>query len=414
MTPKASTEAVDETMDTSSKTEGISSNDSQSMTDCDLVTSSISEEDHEPSNLSDESFADEEEESTDWDSLGPQSHFDQEDHGLLPLENIYGIPRLGDPLPVVSEGSTLPDDPNTSPAGDASLLPSASTLEEETHEFHRDMNTTKVAFAAYRKAVLHLVHHQDRKSSTLRDNERMSLVEESAKDYVEYKAQTFHEAVDVAIDFRERGMERKKQRRALGLDLMNGKTEVEDNILSGLALLKQLKEEKAKKERIQKGLKEEKDRRDRNTSCASTTTKTKPSQEAKSRPASKPSRINPKEKVNTPKSKSKPKPPLPPKPKRTTQETIGVPCRKTPPRHPSCIKHTLPKYQYTHEEKDTTSENKENGAPMTYRTTAWIGSLVKWRKLREEHLEKTLRTCGCPDCQGELEVLMARIDIRSR
>jgi len=410
-------------MDTSSKTLQLSSTDSQSMTDCDFVTSSISEEEEiedspSTSNLSDESF-EEDEEPTDWDSLGPPSHIDpssssnqDEDH-VIPLENIiYGIPRLGDPLPVVSEGSTLPDDPNTATAETPSLLQTASTYEEESQEFHRDMNTTKVAFASYRSAVMHLVQHQDRsnKSSSLRDNERMSLVEESAKEHVEQKAQTFHDAREVAIEFRERGMERKKQRRALGMVLMNGKAE-QEGVLSGLSLLKQLKEEKAKEERIQKGLKEEKDRRDRNTSsAAATTTTTKP------RTTLKPSSTKPKAKAIPTKSKpkSKPTPSLPPKPKRTTQETIGVPRRKTPPRHPSCIKDNLPKFKYTPEETDTACDSKDNAAPMTYRTTAWIGSLVQWRKLRQEHLEQTLRTCGCPDCRGELEVLISRIDIRSR
>lgn len=414
-------------MDASSKTQQLSSADPQSMTDCDLVTSSISEEEEiedspSTSNLSDESF-EEDEEPTDWDSLGPPSQIDpssssnqDEDH-VIPLENIYGIPRLGDPLPVVSEGSTLPDDPNTATVETPSLLQTASTYEEESQEFHRDVNTTKVAFASYRSAVMHLVQHQDRsnKSSSLRDNERMSLVEESAKEHVEQKAQTFHDAREVAIEFRERGMERKKQRRALGMVLMNGKTE-QEGVLSGLSLLKQLKEEKAKEERIQKGLKEEKDRRDRNTNSAAATTTTKPSEETKPRTTLKPSSTKPKAKAITTKSKpkSKPKPPLPPKPKRTTQETIGVPRRKTPPRHPSCIKHTLPKLKYTPEETDTACDNKDNAAPMTYRTTAWIGSLVQWRKLRQEHLEQTLRTCGCPDCRGELEVLISRIDIRSR
>ena len=427
MTPKAND--LDETTATTSSTNGTMEEESnKNAPDCDFVTSSISEEDH--SQFSEASYDDEEEEEdnedgegTDWDSLGPASpsqrrrmkgpfleddleEEEEDDASSRPLENIYGIPRLGDPLPVVSEEDSAAasgSGSNTSPSSRRSTTHNAAPsttnggYEDEPNEFHVDMNTTKVAFASYRNAVLHLVQHQDRKSSssspTTRDNERMSHLEDHAKWYVEQKAQTFVEAVPVAMEWREWSMARKA-------GIHNVSVALKERREVGVELIQKLKEEKEKKKRRRVEKKMEEDRRERNTTRKSggvggvLKESTSKSSSTSSKPPSKP---KPKSK------KSTPPPPIvsKPKPKRTTLETIGVPRRKAPSRHPSCIKHTLPKFQPPTKSKN--SKKKEE--PMTYRTTEWIDDLIQWRIARRKHLEETLRTCGCPDCCAELDGL---------
>jgi hypothetical protein len=78
---------------------------------------------------------------------------------------------MSNPLPVVKEGRILRDELGQEQdfvvgGGEYGVSMMNSCSEEEEQEFTREMNTTKIAFSAYRNAVLHLVHHQPSRKST--------------------------------------------------------------------------------------------------------------------------------------------------------------------------------------------------------------------------------------------------------
>jgi hypothetical protein len=318
--------------------------------------------------------------------------------------------------------------------------------QKEQEELHKEMNLNKVAFAAYRTAVLHLVHNQasfpknsfnrknrtrtqtndsdddgnnsnedekdsledmtsgsvetyDEYGSTFDDNDndndttntedeanqRMTMLEEIAKEIVETKARACFEAVIVAQDFVERRDEKRQRRRMLlgGLAGVGG----QDNILAELRKMKDLK--KNKKAAGKASVKTE-----------VTVKKTEVKAKVEVKPSVKKTVTKPSPKVTTHSTK------------KSTPSGPIVRLKKTS-RHPDCIKDTLPKFEYKKETDENDGPDNGVSKPATYRTTSWIQNMVKWRIERNEHEEANLTKCGCPDCLVDLKKMYDKKDASS-
>jgi hypothetical protein len=70
-----------------------------------------------------------------------------------------------------------------------------------------------------------------------------------------------------------------------------------------------------------------------------------------------------------------------------------------------CIRHTLPKFNHVDTTEPDPVKKEGEPTPMKYRTSTWIGNLVKWRKRRQQYIQETLGQCGCRDCLNELNTL---------
>lgn len=280
------------------------------------------------------------------------------------------MPHLGDPLPVVSEGKVLTEDPMLV----EEALDSYAQYEKEEAEFAKEMNTTKISFSAYRRAVLHLVHHQHDKSKGFgKDekegsgeedvadedaNQRMVILEETAKLLVETKAKACFEAVPVAKEFMEWREERKNGRNAL---------------LQEIATFDSTKEQ----------------------------AKAKPKPLSIPKLAQETDAKEPKKPVAVLKPKAKQNKKQQTKDENKTQTFVR---RRKATRHPDCILSTLPKFQFRNE-SNTDERDDEEETPASYGTTSWIGNMVQWRAQRRKFKLDSLKRCGCPDCQTDLKKL---------
>lgn len=266
---------------------------------------------------------------------------------------------LEDPLPIVTEGEILEEEE----------YHEDPTYRQEM-EFAKEMNTTKIAFAAYRSAVLHLVHHQDKKEGGKEDvkqeessgqdaNERMNALEVTAKKIVETKAKACYDAVKVAQEFMERSEERRGGRGDLLNEICN----------SSPTKTLQPSPKHSTEHCENRGFQDEK-------------------KEAEHIEAPRQKKSMGK-KVSTA-SVSKP------------QQTFVK--RKKSGRHPDCILSAQPKFQFRAPEVNEESL-EDDEKPAQYRTTSWIGNMVHWRNQRKEYKQKTCGKCGCPDCQKDLQSL---------
>lgn len=345
--------------------------------------------------------------------------------------------RLGD-LPIVREGSILDEeDDNHILMGGCGMMEEEDTVESEEEEemteeirnhfleyqkeqdeMKREMNLNKIAFAAYRAAVLHLVHNQaydkkfgtsdadekredDRSQSPSVDendndtdtvntydeaNERMVLLEEKAREIVENKAKACRDALEVHAEFEKR-REEKRLRQKMLLGGLAGIGGGEDNMLAELRKIKQAKTT----------VKQNNGKAPESKKPATATTKTTPTKPSKtvSKPKPKPQCSKPSSKTTQTTTRKKSAPSGP-----------NVPLKTKPKRHADCIKHTLPKFQYRQNDnpQNDDSESPES-QPAIYRTTAWIGGMIRWRIQRFEYEELTLKKCGCPDCKVDLKSL---------
>lgn len=331
---------------------------------------------------------------------------------------------MSNPLPVVKEGRILRDELGQDQdfvlggggGGEYDVSVMNSCSEEEEQEFTREMNTTKIAFSAYRNAVLHLVHHQPSRKSTdgpggggggggggeeklqgdtveqsdidtdseQDANLRMTILEDMAKRLVETKAKACFEAVDVANEFMERRMERTRGRNALFRELLNSKLEHRSSSIV-----------KEKKKKVK--------------DCVV---------------------VNRKDKVETSHATKNVK-------HRNEKEKKGstiveqpiqtfVPIRKFM-RHPQCILDTLPAFRYQSSKKQHNQQKKHRNmgkddhgdeydddasrkeeTPTSYGTTLWIGDMIQWRRQRQIHKIHCLEKCGCPECSVQLKEMQSR------
>ncbi len=376
------------------------------------------------------------------------------------------LSMLGDPLPIVREGSVLDDDAegyagaesngyhnrsqrgggdsdDDDDDGDGEVTEEFLEYQREQEEFRREMNRTKIAFASYRGAVLHLVHNQEsftRKSSNLTNssanensdesednqddyseygsmnqnqddndtintqdeaNERMTRLEETAREIVETKAKACFEAVEVVKQFEVMREEKRQRRRMLlgGLAGVGG----QDNVLAELRKMKRKKAEGG--------------------SSTSTNSTGSSSSSGSGSSASKTTDVDTKDEVKvTRKANNSVKKPEPQKKKNppkannnSLERTENKPSptgpivrlKKKPTRHPDCIKVTLPKFTFQREEDEQDGGQDNNGSftPARYRTTKWIKNMVKWRIEKRKHDEAALTKCGCSDCLAELKCM---------
>lgn len=297
----------------------------------------------------------------------------------------------GDPLPVVKEDKILRDieDQEDDFVEQSFDMVAVNSTEEEEQEFTREMNTTKIAFSAYRNAVLHLVHHQpSRKSaaaaadadggreekstgdageqsvSSVADtevdaNHRMTILEEMAKRLVETKAKACFEAVEVANEFMERRMERMRGRNALFVELLNAKVKSQNSVNNKVGTRHGANSIHARKEGEKK--------------------------------------------VST-------------SAERSSQNFVRI--RKFT-RHPQCILATLPPFQFQpsrsnndqqhHNSRSNNNDDDDDAeTPASYGTTSWISDMVRWRKQRQIHKIYCFKKCGCPDCSLRLKEIQSQ------
>mmetsp|Transcript_8061 Transcript_8061/g.15182 ORF Transcript_8061/g.15182 Transcript_8061/m.15182 type:complete len:415 (-) Transcript_8061:4-1248(-) len=343
---------------------------------------------------------------------------EQEDFVIQEEKDVYpnfmfsmGGGVMGDPLPVVKEGKVLKDEMGQEEeeeegfVGDYGIAVMNSSQVEE-QEFTREMNTTKIAFSAYRNAVLHLIHHQPSRKSgavfspTARGNgeekstgengeqsgvafddteeedanHRMTLLEEMAKRMVETKAKSCFEAVEVANEFMERRMERRRGTNALFQELLCV------NIDRPRRSVK--KEEACVEKRNNKAVET------RHAGMKGTEKRTVDGN-----------------KITT---------------------IVSQPCEDFVPirrtiKHPQCILATLPPFQFQktrsnnnqqHQSREKDCVNDDNdddkSSPASYGTTSWISDMIKWRRQRQIHNIYCLEKCGCPDCSTRLKEIQSQ------
>lgn len=266
------------------------------------------------------------------------------------------------------------------------------------------MNLNKIAFTAYRNAVLHLVHNQasfgkvkqrkcknndnvssevgtstdedlklntsksndseDTTDTTDEANERITLLEEIAKHIIETKAKACFEALAVVEEFDKRRKEKRIKSKMLvgGIKGMGN----QDNMLLELRKLKK------------RSLKKHSDK----------------DNESKERPQK-----HFKEIVTSIDEKLLQK-------KKQLHSGPVLRLKKKQHRHLDCIKATLPCFQFVNSDDEINgATNEDFSKPAKYGTTTWIKSLVKWRIQRNKHEEATLTKCGCPDCLKDFESL---------
>lgn len=407
----------------------------------------------------------------------------------MDMDNTYEngdnfLPRLGDPLPIVKEGKILVEETRRDRNGhghghgnghgighghglerEEDAVRAFQEYQQEEAEFAKEMNTTKIAFSAYRSAVLHLVHHQKYKNnsgstsgstSTSNGNDnnnsnsnsekeegflenddengggdengedkeedanlRMTILEENAKRMVEIKAKACFQAVDIANEFMERSFERKKGRGALFSELLN----VSQSSGDGDAV----------EEMVQSLDPVNDDAKDMNVAdvdvdvvdvdavegtipvpaeAVSTETantiasapKQKPKVEViatQSKPTPKPVQVQMQMQVQA-KKKNPPKPKV--KEKWKPQKFVR---RKKSTKHPDCILATLPVFQYQKDSKEDWNNAKKQmesseHIPASYGTSSWIGNMIHWRIQRRQYKINSFEKCACPDCSKGL------------
>jgi hypothetical protein len=345
--------------------------------------------------------------------------------------------------------------------------------EQEQEDLRREMNINKIAFASYRGAVLHLVHNQvsfpqknTKKSEKSDDaneiaqndpikevekeeksidgesvdnvhecgisfsqsksfddtstvntedeaNERMTLLEELAKEIIETKARACFEALDIALEFEERRAEKRQRQRMLigGLAGVGG----QDNMLAELRKIKNRAALKSGKSNIEThGQEDQKDQNvDDNKKTIGANNSKVEIKSTKAATVGLPGQII----SNTTKQSSKANH-VQKLRKKTVPSGPIVRLRKKSLRHADCRKAALPKFQFEKDsdENDDASDNiNANGeSPASYGTTSWIKNMVKWRIQRNQHLETTLTNCGCPDCSSELKDIREKKALSSK
>ena len=347
------------------------------------------------------------------------------------------LSRLGD-LPIVREGSTLSgevdnmiltngggfgsseyDDDDDSEY-DKEVRNQYIEYQREQEELQKEMNLSKIAFAAFRGAVLHLVHNQasfgkiqrrnrdekkeldgeevgsgesmnqsksyDTDADTVNTeedaNQRMTILEEMAKEIIETKARACFDAVLVVKEFEERREERRMRQRLLvgGFASLGS----QENVLSELR--------KKKKDVSEKASLEESPKVEKETSITKEMSESKRS--VKKPIVSKPTPCAMKKDVIPVKKVTAPSGPL-------------VPLKKKSTRHVDCVKSALPKFSFqkdTHED-DNSSNNNNGSTSASYGTTKWITNMVQWKIQRRKYEISTCRKCGCPDCLKDLQSL---------
>eukprot|EP00553_Chaetoceros_curvisetus_P011910 CAMPEP_0204641352 /NCGR_PEP_ID=MMETSP0717-20131115/51084_1 /ASSEMBLY_ACC=CAM_ASM_000666 /TAXON_ID=230516 /ORGANISM="Chaetoceros curvisetus" /LENGTH=358 /DNA_ID=CAMNT_0051662009 /DNA_START=57 /DNA_END=1130 /DNA_ORIENTATION=- len=313
------------------------------------------------------------------DSPTDVRYLEENDMGMM------GGSAHGEPLPIVQEGMVLNEemyhmDSATSHMNNMQMqMDSYAQYEKEEDTFAREMNTTKIAFSAYRNAVLHLVQHQHKPKSSNNANkkdddddsdeendggdkasgsepnanERMKLLENTAKTLVETKAKACFDAVAVANEFMTRREERMSgERNSLFQELLSKKTP--KNKPMDISAELPVKETAVPKAVV-----------------------------TDNPPAVQTSNSSPKPATSKPKPTKQKTPTLPQttaqkkvKKKTTaTQEPAKsikfVPCKKSS-RHPDCILSTLPKFQYDNRvAADDDRRPDDEPTPARYRTTQW-------------------------------------------
>lgn len=346
------------------------------------------------------------------------------------------IPRLGDPLPIVTEGKILQEEYFEESNEYDGAVKAYQKYEKEEAEFATEMNTTKIAFSAYRNAVLHLIHHQNyvkRKKEEADgveimgdagDNDgdagdeggdditqglimeedeedanlRMTILEEAAKRMVEIKAKACFLAVPIAKDFMERGSDRQTGRTALFQELLNtshGNDNYDDdddddirNDIGNDEIVQSLIEPSRDLDVVKMEGAADNDAENDNEVALTVEMPKIELEEIDSSEV---------KKVAEPKTKKQPS-----KDDKKAQTFVK---RRKSTRHVDCIRAKLPKFKYridvTEEEDQNESEDKET--PASYGTTSWIGKMIKWRSQRKTYKSNSFEKCGCPDCFKELK-----------
>lgn len=339
------------------------------------------------------------------------------------------VPHVEDPLPVVREGKVLTEE-SFMEADSHEFVDHAddyANYEHEQQDFTREMNTTKIAFAAYRNAVLHLVHHQDHStnkkmadinreekgqdsysesgsssSPPKEDNAnlRMKILEETAREIVETKARACFEAVEVASEFMEMRKARDGGRNALFQELLKSKT---NNNAAPSAEAEQPSRNMDGVDEVE-GIGEEEDEfEEEEVDEVAEVVKDAHKSEQMS--------------VEEPKPKSKPMPTksTTPKPKNASKtkkkiqddsskgQSQAFVRRRKATKHPDCILDSFPKFQFQPKSKTEKATNNNDETPATYKTTKWIGNMVLWRSQRNIYKINSYEKCGCPDCKKALK-----------
>lgn len=219
----------------------------------------------------------------------------------------------------------------------------------EQDKFHREMNRTKIAFAAYRNAVLHLIQNQNYKHENdihgtqillpqqeeKNADERMATLETLAKHMVETKAKATFDAVLVANEFIERRAAKKELSRLLT-------TSIESKVPYG----------------GQGGILETPVKKNRKETDGNDQT-----------------------------------------PQYVKLKRLG--------RHPDCIISNLPKHELQMDSKDDLEQSKdEKDISSKFSTTRWIGRLVTWKRQRKQFQRSWCEQCSCPDCRNDLQRLL--------
>jgi hypothetical protein len=339
------------------------------------------------------------------------------------------IPRLGDPLPIVTEGKILQEEYFEESNEYDGAVKAYQKYEKEEAEFATEMNTTKIAFSAYRNAVLHLIHHQNyvkRKKEEADGVEIMGdagdndgdagdeggdditqglIMEEDEEDanlrmtiLEEIKAKACFLAVPIAKDFMERGSDRQTGRTALFQELLNtshGNDNYDDdddddirNDIGNDEIVQSLIEPSRDLDVVKMEGAADNDAENDNEVALTVEMPKIELEEIESSEV---------KKVAEPKTKKQPS-----KDDKKAQTFVK---RRKSTRHVDCIRAKLPKFKYridvTEEEDQNESEDKET--PASYGTTSWIGKMIKWRSQRKTYKSNSFEKCGCPDCFKELK-----------
>jgi len=266
--------------------------------------------------------------------------------------------NIQDHIALMDRSSLNRDDQDVENGNNSHLQFERSIREEE--ELLREANKTKMAFLAYRNALMHLIHNQDRscekkqissdKNETKEDDnadERITQLEHQARTIVENKSKTCFDAIHIAKEWSLRHEKRKS------LSNMTKKSLQEEMI--------RRRNLKKKGQKTLKG----------------------------SQPSNKSSQREMIDKNQTP---------------------SYVRLRKKPCKHPECMFDKYFAIQYNGMKRDDDSNGKENKEgeekrAARYRTTNWIGEIAKWRMHRRRSIVDSCKQCGCIDCRNKLKEL---------
>ena len=328
------------------------------------------------------------------------------------------IPHLDDPLPIVDEGRVLKEELMTEE--DSVPLDSYAQYDEEEN-FTKEMNTTKIAFSAYRNTVLHLVHHQPSPSakksgevnkeekgdvgpsSPGRDsfednaNQRMKALESVAKEIVETKAKACFEAVDVANEFVDRRLARegaRAGRSALFEELLQPK---ESSTTPQMSMSEEEhiipeNNDDAHVNKIDEVNENTAPKKEEPLKTSTNIDKPKVTKVVKL--------VNKKVKTGDNNNNNNSS--------NNNAQRLAYVKRRKSTKHPDCILETLPKFKFRPEtEDDENVKNDDEENPAIYGTSSWIGNMVKWRMQRKTYKIYSYQKCGCPDCRKELEKVVS-------